>query len=147
MATMIPPDVEQFSTDGEQQFYSFLQTVAKPDSAFIVWYCPDVEGREPDFILYNDQVGLLIFEVKDWALHQVIEADPRRFRLSINGKEESRPNPLEQAHQYQTQVFQAFSTTSVYCPAIRHTTANHGCRYQPLPFSPISTSTSSVKSI
>jgi hypothetical protein len=107
MATMIPPDVEDFATDGEQQFYGFLQSVAKPDPAFIVWYCPDIEGREPDFILYNDQVGLLIFEVKDWALHQIIEADPKHFKLTINGAEESRQNPLEQAHQYQTQLFQA----------------------------------------
>ncbi len=107
MATIIPPDVEDFATDGERQFYGFLRSVAKPDSAFIVWYCPDVEGREPDFILYNDQVGLLIFEVKDWALHQIIEADPKHFKLTINGAEESRTNPLEQAHQYQTQMFQA----------------------------------------
>jgi len=107
MATMIPPDVEDFATNGERQFYSFLQSVAKPDPAFIVWYCPDVEGREPDFIVYHDQVGLLIFEVKDWSLHQIIEADPKRFKLTINGAEESRTNPLEQAHQYRTQVFQA----------------------------------------
>ncbi len=107
MATMIPPDVEQFATDGEQRFYGFLRSVAKPDHQFLAWYCLDIEDREPDFILYHDRVGLLVFEVKDWALHQIVEADPKRFRLTINGKEESRPNPLEQARQYRNQVFQA----------------------------------------
>ncbi len=71
MAMTIPPDVEQFTTDGKHQFYRFLEAVAKPDREFLVWYCPDVEEREPDFILYHDRIGLLIFEVKDWAIDQI----------------------------------------------------------------------------
>ncbi len=45
MAQMIPPDVEQFVTDGERRFYHFLEAVAKPDPEFLVWYSPDIEGR------------------------------------------------------------------------------------------------------
>jgi len=26
------------------------------------------ERKEPDFLLYGDDVGLVVFEVKDWAL-------------------------------------------------------------------------------
>ena len=32
MAVMIPDDVDQFSTDGERQFYGFLKTAAKLDN-------------------------------------------------------------------------------------------------------------------
>lgn len=32
MATMIPENVENFKTDGERQFYKFLEAVAEPDS-------------------------------------------------------------------------------------------------------------------
>ncbi len=100
MAIMIPEGVEQFTTDGERQVYNFLGAVAKPDSDYIVWYSPDIQGREPDFILYNDAVGLIILEVKDWSLAQILEADRKQFRLFMNGKEETRKNPFLQAQGY-----------------------------------------------
>ena len=51
MATMIPKDIDEFKTEGEKRFYRFLESVAKPDQKYTIWYLPDVEGREPDFIL------------------------------------------------------------------------------------------------
>ena len=72
MATMIPEDIERFTTEGEKQVYHFLAAVAKPDSNYTVWYSPDIKGREPDLVLYNDDVGLIIFEVKDWSLEQIL---------------------------------------------------------------------------
>ena len=71
MATMIPKDIDEFKTEGEKRFYRFLEAVAKPDSKYTIWYLPDIEGREPDFILFCDEVGLIIFEVKDWDLNQI----------------------------------------------------------------------------
>jgi hypothetical protein len=100
MATMIPEEIEQFTTDGEEQVYRFLSVVAKPDTDYIVWYSPDIRGREPDFVLYNDDIGLVIFEVKDWSLEQIIEADKKQFRLFLNGREEIRKNPMQQAREY-----------------------------------------------
>ena len=100
MATMIPDDIEKFETEGEGIFYKFLQSVAKPDSKFISWYTPDINGKEPDFILFSDDTGLIIFEVKDWALDQILEANPKYFVLAIGNKTESRKNPQQQAHDY-----------------------------------------------
>ena len=79
MATMIPANVETFITEGEKQFYRFLESAAKPDSKYIAWYTPDLKGKEPDFILFSDKVGLIVFEVKDWALEQIREANPQHF--------------------------------------------------------------------
>lgn len=104
MATMIPSDVGQFKTDGERQFYKFLERVARPDNRYLSWYLPDIKGREPDFLLFSDEVGLVIFEVKDWALDQIREADPQYFVLDIGGKVEKRRNPLHQAREYFTDV-------------------------------------------
>ena len=100
MATMIPENVETFTTEGEKQFYRFLESVAKPDSQYIAWYTPDLKGKEPDFILFSDKVGLIVFEVKDWALEQIREANPQHFILSIGGKTKSRKNPFQQARDY-----------------------------------------------
>jgi hypothetical protein len=95
MATMIPENVEAFTTEGEKQFYKFLESVAKPDSRYITWYTPDIKGKEPDFILFSQEVGLVIFEVKDWVLEQIREANPQYFRLEIGNEIESRKNPFQ----------------------------------------------------
>ncbi|HQG65764.1 MAG TPA: nuclease-related domain-containing protein, partial [Smithella sp.] len=100
MATMIPADTEEFTTEGEKTFYRFLHAVAKPDHKYLCWYLPDINGREPDFLLYSEDVGLIIFEVKDWRLDQIISADSQFFTLSIAGKAEKRQNPLHQARDY-----------------------------------------------
>ncbi len=109
MAIMIPEDVEKFTTDGERQVYQFFTAVAKPDPAYIVWYSPDIQGREPDFILYNDTVGLVILEVKDWSLEQILAADRKQFKLFMNGKEEVRKNPFLQAQGYFYACMDAFN--------------------------------------
>ena len=100
MATMIPENVEEFKTEGERQFYKFLEVVAKPDSRHITWYTPNIEGKEPDFILFSQNVGLIIFEVKDWVLDQIKEANPQYFRLQVGNKIESRKNPFQQSRDY-----------------------------------------------
>jgi len=93
MAAMIPSDIQEFTTPGEQAFYRFLHACAKPGANYISWYQPDILGREPDFILYAREAGLIIFEVKDWSLDQIIGADLQNFTLNIEGKLERRKNP------------------------------------------------------
>jgi hypothetical protein len=100
MALMIPDDITHFTTDGERQFYGFLKSAAKPDSKYTAWYLPDINGREPDFILFCRDTGLTIFEVKDWALDQVQEANPNQFILTLDGHPEQVENPLKQAKTY-----------------------------------------------
>jgi len=65
MATMVPSDIGEFETEGGKTFYKFLERVAKPDAHYLCWYLLEVNGKEPDFLLYSDEVGLVIFEVKD----------------------------------------------------------------------------------
>jgi hypothetical protein len=100
MATMIPENVEEFKTEGERQFYKFLEAVAKPDAGHVTWYTPDIEGKEPDFILFSRGVGLIVFEVKDWVVDQIREINPQHFRLQVGYDIESRKNPFQQANDY-----------------------------------------------
>lgn len=100
MPTLIPDDIKQFSTIGEEVFCRFLRTAAKPDDQFIVWYSPDINDSEPDFILYTPEVGLIVFEVKDWTIDQICEVNPKIFKIKSGFKEESRTNPHEQARVY-----------------------------------------------
>jgi hypothetical protein len=74
--------------------------LGKPDDRYIIWYAPDISGSEPDFILYCPDVGLIVFEVKDWSIEQICEVSPKTFRIRSGFKEESRTNPHEQARVY-----------------------------------------------
>lgn len=59
MAMMIPSDIGEFETEGEKAFYKFLEGVAKPDAHYLCWYLPEINGNEPDFLLYCEDVGLV----------------------------------------------------------------------------------------
>ena len=83
MATMIPENVEQFTTEGKRLTYRFLEAVAKLDARFICWYLPDLQGKEPDFLLFSGKVGLVVLEVKDWNLEHIWNATPHQFILDI----------------------------------------------------------------
>ncbi|MFP5211936.1 MAG: NERD domain-containing protein [Acidobacteriota bacterium] len=100
MATMIPREVEEFKTDGESRFYRFLESFAKPDRKYTIWYLPDIKGREPDFVLFCEEVGIVIFEVKDWAINQIVEANPHQFTLRMGRDKKSLKNPMVQAKEY-----------------------------------------------
>ncbi len=100
MATMFPSDVARFTTTGEETVYRFLQKAARPDKDFLVWYSPDIEDREPDFILLSPDSGLIVLEVKDWLANQLVEITPKDALLRIGKREERRKQPLAQAREY-----------------------------------------------
>ena len=100
MAMMIPENIEVFDTEGEKQFYLFLKAIAKPDSSYITWYHPDLNERKPDFILFSKDLGLIIFEVKDWCLNQIREVNRENFIIIKEGQPRSQRNPLTQAEGY-----------------------------------------------
>jgi len=100
MATMIPNYVEKFRRTGERQFYDFLEKVAKPNSDYIAWYSSDVDDREPDFILFGRNLGLIVFEVKDWPLCIIKETNPHNFYVLKKNKIKKEKNPYRQAKGY-----------------------------------------------
>lgn len=97
---MFPAEIEFFATEGEGRVYRFFAATARPDGDFLCWYTPDIQDREPDFVLFSKEHGLVIFEVKDWALDQIVEAEPQHFRITVGGRVENRANPLRQAREY-----------------------------------------------
>ena len=100
MATMFPAENAAFTTAGEEAVYRFLRRAARPDAVFLAWYSPDIEDREPDFILLSPDSGLIVLEVEDWLAEQVLEADPKSALLQIGPRQERRKQPLAQAREY-----------------------------------------------
>ncbi len=97
---MFSSEVALFKTPGEGTVYHFLKSLALPDEDFLAWYSPDINKREPDFILLSPDCGLIVLEVKDWVIDQIISADPKEAVLRINGKQETRKQPLAQAQEF-----------------------------------------------
>lgn len=73
MARMHPEEIEDLEnlTEGERKVLRFLREAARPDTDFIGCYEPAIgeQGKEPDFVLFGHQPGLLVLEVKDWLIH------------------------------------------------------------------------------
>lgn len=113
MATMFPDELHEFTTPGEAAVYKFLQSAARPDSSHIVWYSPDIESREPDFILLSPDSGLIVLEVKDWTIDQIIEMTPKDALLMIGDRQERRKQPLAQAREYVNNILSLFSKNAV----------------------------------
>jgi hypothetical protein len=104
MARMHPEDIEALeqATPGERTVFRFLRETTGPDGDFIGWYEPSIgeQGREPDFVLFGKQLGLLVLEVKDWQIDQIEEADSQHFKVWMGGREENKTNPDRQARGY-----------------------------------------------
>jgi hypothetical protein len=99
MAEMIPETIaaHQNVTPGEKRVFKVLREACQPDEDFLVWYEPRAIDRYPDFIVWGQDLGLLVVEVKDWVVSQIIEMNSKFFKITVNGKTEQRLNPLEQA--------------------------------------------------
>ena len=95
MATMFPEGITRFHTDGEGRVYRWLSQVAKPDPDFLIWYTPNVEEHEPDFLLYHDSVGIVVLEVKDWVLDQSFSPIAKPCTWSCAAGRRSAPIPCD----------------------------------------------------
>ncbi len=104
---MIPDALTEFQTPGEERVYHFIEALARPDEAFLCWYTPEIEDREPDFILFAQGLGLIILEVKDWSLEQIREADPRDVIVVMGNRPERRANPFRQARECANAIMEA----------------------------------------
>lgn len=131
MSTIIPIACTEFATSGEERFYRFLQDNLKPDSQCFAWYSPSINGEEPDFVVYTPEVGLVVFEVKDWDIEHIRAADQKTFTLALlDGREEMRTNPFRQAREY---VFTIENRLKSSCPQL----LSDNPRYQGKPKLPL----------
>ena len=103
---MIPEEIEglDVATRCEKDLFRFLSEAARPHETFTCWYKPSIgySGGGPDFLLYGRDLGLLVLEVRDWALQQITAITPQRFSIRISGKNRKEENPdrVAKAHVY-----------------------------------------------
>jgi hypothetical protein len=84
-----------------------------------IYVQPHLNGLRPDFVLLNPNVGIAVFEVKDWNLDAMKyfvrneDASPRLWCRDHGGKEfPCRDNPVEKVLRYKDEIL------SMYCPRL-----------------------------
>ncbi|MFY0700379.1 MAG: NERD domain-containing protein/DEAD/DEAH box helicase [Bermanella sp.] len=124
MARIVSPPVEQFDklrqplTDGELRVFKFFNELL--DESWEIYLQPHLNGLRPDFVLLNPQVGIAVFEIKDWDLSALryfsktdqegnvtLWAEKKGKVFSIEDK-----NPVKQAANYRAALY------GIYCPRI-----------------------------
>nr|WP_272877379.1 NERD domain-containing protein [Neoroseomonas eburnea] len=81
---------------------------------------PHLNGLRPDFVLLNPEVGIGVYEVKDWnldAMQYSVKEYPTRYKELIAKPRDGRPfsveNPFEKIRRYKEAIF------NIYCPRLQ----------------------------
>lgn len=133
MPRFISPPLDQLSslrtplTPGEQRVLDFF--IKRLPEEWEIYIQPHLNGLRPDFVLLNPNVGIAVYEVKDWNLN----AMPYKVEYSSQGAPElwatSRDgvdfrvadNPIEKVIQYKDSIL------NLYCPRLAlNTSATNG---------------------
>ena len=123
MTPRIYPNWEQLNnlktslTDGESTLAKFLDDNLPPD--WEIYVQPYFNGDRPDIVLLNPNIGMMIFEIKDWNLDLYRSEKEEKFDeqtkkkiewyqsyvKDTHGKEQKIPNPIKQIERYRNNLF------------------------------------------
>ncbi|MEL7086790.1 MAG: NERD domain-containing protein/DEAD/DEAH box helicase [Cyanobacteria bacterium J06597_1] len=122
MAFCIPtiPSVSAGMTPGERRVADRLKRCLNGDT--ILWYEPAISHQclTPDFVLLHPQRGLLVLEVKDWAIGRIGRCTSQSVWLQDPDVELT--NPLRQARSYAEAIARVLQTDA---ELVHHPKAPH----------------------
>lgn len=104
---------------GERLVFEFFDRLLPKD--WEIYLQPHLNGLRPDFVLLHPQVGIAVFEIKDWDLDSIerwVEERPNRAPVLMGRNQEGRrfslqdENPVEQVHRYEQEILE------LYCPRL-----------------------------
>lgn len=122
---VIEPPIEELSklrqelTQGERQVFEFFHKNLDPK--WEIYVQPHLNGLRPDFVLMHPNIGIGVFEVKDWNL-DAMEYFPKRVnqhRVELWAKKDGRAfshersNPFAAVARYKERIY------NLYCPRLQ----------------------------
>jgi len=116
MARIIPVSAFQDPeiTQGEKKTITYF--FEKLDNSCIIWYQPKLKNsRRPDIIIYIPNIGLIIYEVKDWSLKSIVSANPDNWKINHNGRIEDHTSPFKQSRNYYYQLNEKLKKVKELC--------------------------------
>ena len=122
MVRIVSPPIDQLNnlrqplTDGERIVFDLFN--AHLSIEWEIYIQPHLNGLRPDFVLLNPQVGIAVFEVKDWNLNAMDYSIVKREGKSpkLVGKKDGQQfslqsqNPVEKIYRYKQEIHE------LYCP-------------------------------
>ena len=118
MAILVPAPEEinslpQGLTEGERCLMEALFQAL--DDSWTVYVQPHLNGLRPDIVIFSEDAGIGIFEVKDWDLdsHQIIKYEDGRYDWQVRAWDTGKwvtlsqeyYCPLQQAEKYRQSIF------------------------------------------
>lgn len=106
-------------TDGEQNVLDFFDRFLP--SEWEIYIQPHLNGLRPDFVILNPNVGIGVYEVKDWNL-DAMRYEVRKHRSGYSelwatpyrgGQSFRVENPFDKIRRYKEAIF------NVYCPRLQ----------------------------
>lgn len=119
---IISPARDQFSTlrqpltDGERRVLELFDATLDP--AWEIYIQPHLNGLRPDFVLLNPNVGVAVFEVKDWNLDAMHYFTTGTRPPELRGRKDGRSfslqsqNPIAKVNYYRDAIYK------LYCPRL-----------------------------
>ena len=104
MAIMIydAASFERDATAGEKRVFEVLQDGLSDE--VLVWfethYYTNQRDHHPDFVVFSDDFGILLLEVKDWAIDNLIEVDQKRIEFADSSGHGVKTHPLVQVRRH-----------------------------------------------
>lgn len=97
----------RFDSQGEKRLAERLEKKLSDD--WLCWFNVPVgpKGLQPDFVLLNPKLGLLVLEVKDWKLSSLISLTVNDVKKLDDGQEKTVINPMAQARKNAFETVQA----------------------------------------
>ena len=131
MAHYISPPLDEHHrlrtplTEGEQRVLDFF--IAHLCEEWEIYIQPHMNGLQPDFVLLHPEVGLAVFEVKDWVLNK----GPHPYRMEKNNHGRfvlkvgqsaviEGANPIHKINLYRDELFE------LYCPRLGESAGSKG---------------------
>lgn len=124
MPRIISPPLDQLSslrtplTKGERKVLDFFMKHLPEE--WEIYIQPHLNGLRPDFVLLNPQVGIAVYEIKDWDLNAMpyrvqnsLENIPELWATSRTGVDfKVADNPIEKVIDYKDSIL------NLYCPRL-----------------------------
>ncbi|ACQ92294.1 conserved hypothetical protein [Tolumonas auensis DSM 9187] len=124
MERFVSPSIEHLEslrqplTAGERLVFNFFNETLAPD--WEIYIQPHLNGLRPDFVLLNPNVGIAVFEVKDWnlqAMRYSVEERPGKVPKlcasdGIKSFSIQNQNPVEKIYRYKQEIH------DLYCPRL-----------------------------
>lgn len=107
MAITYPKEIS-FRTNGEKLLYD--QILKDLSNEWFVFYETIIQGREPDFILFNQSYGIVIIEVKDYKNETIVSFNPHTWKINSNGEIIKVTSPIKQVLNYRNLLMEYLSS-------------------------------------